>query len=134
MPWRQPTQQALSIGISSQLMSWSVKAALSRYSISVWPNWPNERVLVTPNAKTVQPGNDSQTEEGTILGTVSYMSPEQAEGKKLDARSDIFSFGSVLFEMVTGQRAFQGDSKMSTLAAILNKDPRSVKELSETVP
>ena len=76
----------------------------------------------------------SQTEEGTIIGTLSYMSPEQAEGKKVDARSDIFSFGSMFYEMVTGQQAFQGDSKMSTLAAILNKDPRSVKELSEAIP
>jgi Tol biopolymer transport system component/tRNA A-37 threonylcarbamoyl transferase component Bud32 len=87
-----------------------------------------------PDAKTIQPGSDSQTEEGTILGTVSYMSPEQAEGKKVDARSDIFSFGSVLYEMTTGQRAFQGDSKMSTLAAILNKDPRPLKELAEGIP
>jgi eukaryotic-like serine/threonine-protein kinase len=87
-----------------------------------------------PDAKTVQAGSDSQTEEGTILGTVSYMSPEQAEGKKVDGRSDIFSFGSVLYEMATGQRAFQGDSKMSTLAAILNKDPKPMRELSETVP
>src|SRR5262249_12700458 len=87
-----------------------------------------------PDAKTVQPGSDSQTEEGTILGTVSYMSPEQAAGKKLDSRSDIFSFGSVLYEMTTGQRAFQGDSKMSTLAAILNKDPKRLTELSEGVP
>jgi eukaryotic-like serine/threonine-protein kinase len=75
-----------------------------------------------------------ETEEGTIVGTVSYMSPEQAEGKKVDARSDIFSFGSVLYEMATGQQAFHGDSKMSTLAAILNKDPKRLTELSEGIP
>jgi serine/threonine protein kinase len=65
-----------------------------------------------------------------ILGTVSYMSPEQAEGRKLDARSDIFSLGSVLYEMVTGQKAFQSDSKMSTVAAILHREPRPVLEVS----
>ena len=64
-----------------------------------------------------------KTEEGAIVGTAAYMSPEQAEGKPLDARSDIFSFGSMLYEMVTGQRAFQGDSKMSTLSAVLHKEP-----------
>jgi TolB-like protein/Tfp pilus assembly protein PilF/tRNA A-37 threonylcarbamoyl transferase component Bud32 len=69
--------------------------------------------------RTVEP----TTEEGTIIGTAAYMSPEQAEGKKLDARSDIFSFGSVLYEMVTGRRAFQGESKVTTLAAIIHKEP-----------
>src|SRR5262249_54686544 len=87
-----------------------------------------------PDAKTLQSDIDRQTEEGTILGTVSYMSPEQAEGRKIDARSDIFSFGSVLYEITTGERAFQGNSKMSTLAAILNKDPKHVRELSESIP
>ena len=76
----------------------------------------------------------ADTEEGTIVGTVAYMSPEQAEGKKLDARSDIFSFGSVLYEMVTGRQAFRGDSKMSTLAAILHKEPKPVSEVKEDVP
>ena len=63
------------------------------------------------------------TEEGAILGTVAYMSPEQAQGKPVDARSDIFAFGSLLYEMVTGRRAFQSDTKISTLAAIINQEP-----------
>jgi eukaryotic-like serine/threonine-protein kinase len=67
------------------------------------------------------------TDKGTIVGTVAYMSPEQAEGKRLDARSDIFSFGSVLYEMVTGRRAFQKESKTSTLAAIIHKEPEPLE-------
>src|SRR5262249_43221402 len=63
------------------------------------------------------------TEEGAIVGTAAYMSPEQAEGKEIDARSDIFSFGAVLYQMVTGRRAFHGDSKLSTLSAILKEEP-----------
>ena len=74
------------------------------------------------------------TEEGTIVGTVAYMSPEQAEGKKLDARSDIFSFGSVMYEMVTGQQAFQGSSKMSTLSAILHQEPKPISTIAGAIP
>ena len=66
----------------------------------------------------------AHTETGVVLGTAQYMSPEQAAGKKVDARSDIFSFGAVLYEMVTGQRAFQAASLMETVAAILNQEPK----------
>jgi Tol biopolymer transport system component len=74
------------------------------------------------------------TEEGTIVGTVGYMSPEQAEGKAVDARSDIFSFGSVLYEMLTGQRAFQGETKASTIAAILRGEPKPLSQVVEGLP
>src|SRR5262249_28059262 len=60
--------------------------------------------------------------------------PEQAEGKKVDARSDIFSFGALLYEMVTGHRAFQGDSKLSTLTAILREDPKPASQIAEGLP
>jgi Tol biopolymer transport system component len=74
------------------------------------------------------------TDEGMIVGTAAYMSPEQAQGRRVDARSDIFSFGSVLYEMVTGRRAFSGESKVSTLAAILKEEPRPPSELVPAVP
>ena len=74
------------------------------------------------------------TEEGAILGTVAYMSPEQAEGKKVDARSDIFSFGSLLYEVITGRRAFRGETKVSTLSAILKEEPKPPSSVAEDVP
>jgi eukaryotic-like serine/threonine-protein kinase len=67
---------------------------------------------------------DLHTREGTVLGTAAYMSPEQAEGRDVDGRTDVFSFGAVLYEMATGRRAFSGESAISTLASVLREDPQ----------
>jgi serine/threonine protein kinase len=68
---------------------------------------------------------------GVVMGTLAYMSPEQARGLEVDARTDIFSLGAVLYEMVTGQRAFRGDSQMALLAAVIEQEP---EPLPETLP
>jgi len=85
-------------------------------------------------AETVHAEASPHTEEGTVLGTVAYMSPEQADGRKIDARSDIFSFGSVLYEMVSGKQAFPGNSKLSMLSAVLHKDPLPVSQAVPDIP
>lgn len=68
------------------------------------------------------------------MGTVAYMSPEQAQGQPVDVRSDIFSLGIVLYEILTGQRPFTGDTKLSTLAAIVNQEPPPVNQIAESLP
>jgi Tol biopolymer transport system component len=96
--------------------------------------------LAKPQAGLVAEPSDSNvptqhmTEEGRILGTVSYMSPEQAEGKPVDPRSDIFSLGVVFYEMLTGQRPFHGDTPASTLSAIIKDIPKSASDLRPSIP
>ena len=77
---------------------------------------------------------DPLTEEGTVLGTVGYMSPEQVRGHNADHRSDIFSFGAVLYEMLTGQRAFKGRSAVETLNAILKEEPPQITVANPPLP
>src|SRR5437660_10632329 len=74
------------------------------------------------------------TEEGTIVGTFQYMSTEQVEGKEVDGRSDIFSLGAVLYEMVTGKRAFEGKSQLSVASAILEKEPEPISATKPMTP
>ncbi len=74
------------------------------------------------------------TGEGTILGTLQYMAPEQIEGKDADARTDIFAFGAMLYEMVTGKKAFEGKSQVSLLAAILEHEPQPMSALQAMTP
>jgi serine/threonine protein kinase len=93
-------------------------------------------------AKWLDPGlgadqataSEALTREGSIIGTMSYMSPEQAEGKRVDARTDIFSFGSVMYEMMTGRRAFEGTSGISTLTAILRDPVQPISDIAPGVP
>jgi serine/threonine protein kinase len=89
------------------------------------------------------PEHETRTEDGDagrlsrpgmVAGTAGYMSPEQAAGKKVDGRSDIFSFGAVLYEMVTGRRPFAGNSTAETLAAVLREQPKTPSELTPEVP
>ncbi len=83
---------------------------------------------------TQAPTVSGQTDAGVILGTVGYMSPEQATGGTIDSRSDQFSFGSILYEMATGRRAFQGASAPQTLAAIIQDEPEPIAAVNPKVP
>lgn len=78
--------------------------------------------------------SDPLTEKGTLLGTYPYMAPEQLEGREADARSDIFAFGALLYEMLTGERAFTGSSRASLIGAILHKEPAPLAERQPLTP
>lgn len=94
------------------------------------------RPLESPTSEfsSTETNNPPLTSEGVVLGTLQYMAPEQLEGREVDARTDIFSFGVIVYEMVTGRRAFQGDRQASLIAAILSSDPPPISRLQPLVP
>ena len=92
----------------------------------------------SPNAETVSPTaaprRGELTAAGTVFGTIHYMSPEQARGLPTDARTDLFSFGAILYQMATGDRPFEGDTEAVVFEAILNRDPRPLAEANPAMP
>ncbi len=83
---------------------------------------------------TSMPTQQGLTQEGTILGTFQYMAPEQLEGREADARTDIFAFGAVLYEMVTGRKAFAGSSQASLISSIMKEDPAPISAVQPMSP
>ena len=90
---------------------------------------------VSPDGQPVDaPADPARPAAGMLIGTAGYMSPEQAEGKELDARSDVFSFGSVLYEMLAGKHAFRRENRAATLAAIVHEDPEPLANSGTEIP
>jgi Tol biopolymer transport system component/predicted Ser/Thr protein kinase len=97
---------------------------------AIAPMTPQSGLTSLPTLATPQ----NLTQQGTILGTFQYMAPEQLEGAEADVRSDIFALGAVLYEMATGQKAFQGKSQASLIGSILKEEPQSVSSLAPMTP
>ncbi len=88
----------------------------------------------TMNLSALSPRPGTLTQQGTIVGTFQFMAPELLQGQEADARSDIFSFGCVLYEMITGRRAFEGKSQISVASSILEKDPEPLTKIQPMAP
>ena len=117
----------------ANIMLTKAGAKLLDFGLAKWRRGPSGYVNLS--APTMKPeGVDSLTEEGTILGTPHYMAPEQLEGKEMDARADAFAFGAVLYEMLTGRKAFDGGSAAAVMAAVLTSEPAPLAAIQPPVP
>jgi serine/threonine protein kinase len=119
----------------AKLMDFGLAKSVKATAVAVSGDKVKPITVSTPTAleslaKEVSP----LTQKGTVVGTFQYMAPEVLQGADADARSDIFSLGCVLYEMITGKRAFEGKSQLSVLAAILEKDPEPVSQVQPLAP
>src|SRR5271169_2607079 len=115
----------------SNIMLTKSGAKLLDFGLAKWSTiGPSEAETL----KTLTGTPENLTEQGTLVGTIRYMAPEQLEGRKVDSRTDLFAFGEVLYEMATGVPAFSGKSKASLIAAILTEDPSRMTQLQPMCP
>ena len=101
-------------------------AKLLDFGLAKWSHPPSGYVPTSGSSAARPEGVESVTSEGAILGTLHYMAPEQLEGKRVDARADVFAFGAVLYEVLTGRRAFDGGSAAAVMAAVLDTEPAAL--------
>ena len=122
--WRRRTRQVFCTATSNRKTSWSRRVATRSWRTSGWRSWKS-RATPAAATHTVTAG---ETRPGVVIGTVAYMSPEQASGKPLDARSDIFSFGVVLYELLAGRRPFTGATDLELLQTVIHGAPQPLGE------